>query len=64
MKKRSLIAEISVDTEWLRYSIQNERGRFWTGRGFSKDKRSALTYADPLVVARDKRRVLGDAARG
>jgi hypothetical protein len=57
-KKPALIAEINSDAAWLRYLIKDERGRFWTGRGFSKDKGEALTYADPLVVTRDMRRIL------
>ncbi len=63
-KKPALVAEINTDAEWLRYLIKDERGLYWSGRGFAKDKRRALTYADPLVVTRDMRRVLRRRCKG
>src|SRR6516165_10702789 len=63
-KKPALVAEINTDAAWLRYLIKDERGRYWTGRGFSKDKGEALTYADPLVVTRDMQRILRRRCKG
>jgi hypothetical protein len=63
-QKPSLIAEINVDSEWLRYVIKDEQGRNWTGRGFSQDKRKAPTYAETLVVTRDMRRFLRRRCKG
>ncbi len=63
-KKPALVAEINTDAAWLRYLVKDERGRYWTGRGFSKDKGEALTYADPLVVTRDMQRILRKRCKG
>ncbi len=57
-KKPGLVAVPLVESQWLRWIIQDERERYWTGRGFSKDQRKALTYADALVVTQDMRRIL------
>ncbi len=53
MKKPSLIAEINLDAEWLRYVIQDERGRYWTGRGWSRRPRRALLYAHADFLRED-----------
>jgi hypothetical protein len=58
MKKPALVAVPFIESQWLRYIIQDERERYWTGRSFSKDQRRALTYADSLVVTQDMRRIL------
>ena len=63
-KKPALVAVPYVESEWLRYVIQDERERYWTGRGFVKDQRKALTYADALVVVRDMRRILRKRCKG
>jgi hypothetical protein len=64
MKKRALVAVPDIESEWLRWVIQDERERYWTGRGFSKDQRKALTYADSLVVSQDMRRILKRRCKG
>jgi hypothetical protein len=58
MKKPALVAVPFIESQWLRWVIQDERERYWTGRSFSKDQRKALTYADSLVVTQDMRRIL------
>src|SRR5271166_1389304 len=58
MPKPALFAVGYMESDWIRYAIQGERGRYWTGRGFSKDRRKALAYADKTVIARDMRRIL------
>ena len=40
------------------------RGRYWTGRGFTKDQQKALAYADETVIARDMRRILKRRCKG
>jgi hypothetical protein len=57
-KKPALVAVPFIESQWLRYVIQDERERYWTGRRFSKDQRKSLTYADSLVVTQDMRRIL------
>ena len=64
MKKPALVAVPLIESQWLRYVIQDERERYWTGRGFSKDQRKALTYADSLVVSQDMRRILKKRCKG
>jgi hypothetical protein len=61
MKKPALNAEINTDAARLRNLIQDERGRFWTGRGFSRDNREALAYSNPLVVHQNIQRLHGRA---
>ena len=46
MPKPALFAVGYMESDWIRYAIQDERGRYWTGRGFTKDQRKALAYAD------------------
>lgn len=57
-KKPALFAVGFMESDWVRYLIQDERGKYWTGQAFSKDKRKALAYADETVLARDMRRIL------
>jgi len=64
MKKPALVAVPYLESEWLRWIIQDERKRYWTGRRFSKDQRRALTYADSLVVTQDMRRILKRRCKG
>ncbi len=45
MPKPALFAVGYMESDWIRYAIKDERGRYWTGRGFSKDERKALAYA-------------------
>ena len=45
MPKPALFAVGYMESDWIRYAIQDERGRYWTGRGFTKDQRKALAYA-------------------
>ncbi len=63
-KKPALVAVPFVESQWLRYVIQDERERYWTGKGFSEDQRKALTYADPLIVTQDMRRILKRRCKG
>jgi hypothetical protein len=57
MKKKPALATVGyMESEFVRYAIQDERGRYWTGRGFSKERRKALAYADENVIARDLKR--------
>jgi len=49
---------------WLTSDLEDERGRYWTGRGFSKDQRKVLAYADETVIARDMRRILKRRCKG
>ena len=63
-KKPGLVAVPFIESEWLRWIIQDERKRYWTGRRFSKDQRKALTYADSLVVTQDMRRILRKRCKG
>ena len=64
MKKPALVAVPFIELQWLRYVIQDERERYWTGRGFSKDQRKALTYADSVAVTQDMRRILKRRCQG
>ena len=57
-KKPALFAVGYMESDWVRYAIQDEKGRYWTGKGFTKDERKALAYADENVIARDMRRIL------
>ena len=63
-KKPALFAVSYMDSHWLRYAIQDERGRYWTGRGFTKDQRKALAYADEATLNRDMRRILNRRCKG
>jgi hypothetical protein len=63
-KKPALLAVPFVESQWLRYVVQDERERYWIGKGFSKDQRQALTYADSLVVTQDMRRILKRRYKG
>ena len=63
-KKPALYAVSHMDSDWLRFAIQDERGRYWTGRGFSKDQRKALAYADEVTLNRDMRRILKRRCKG
>ncbi len=62
--KPALVAVPFIESQWLRWIIQDERGRYWTGRGFAKNQRKALTYADSLVVTQDMRRILRKRCKG
>lgn len=57
-KKPAMFAVGYTESDWVRYLIQDESGRYWTGRSFTKDQRKALAYADENVIARDMRRIL------
>jgi hypothetical protein len=63
-KKPALFAVGYMESDWIRYAIEDERGRHWTGRGFTKDQRKALAYADENVIARDMRRILKRRCKG
>jgi hypothetical protein len=59
MKTKPALSAVGfMESEFVRYVIQDEKGRFWTGNGFTKDQRKALAYADENVIARDMRRIL------
>ena len=58
MPKPALFAVGYTESDWIRYAIEDERGRYWTGRGFTKNERKALAYADENVIERDMRRIL------
>ncbi len=65
MKKKPALAAVPfVESQWLRWIIQDEKDRYWMGRRFSKDQRQALTYADSLVVVEDMRRILRRRCKG
>jgi hypothetical protein len=64
MPKPALFAVGYMESDWIRYAIQDKRGRYWTGRGFTKDRRKALAYADETVIARDIRRILKRRCKG
>ena len=53
-----------MESDWIRYAIEDERGRYWTGRGFTKDERKALAHSDENVIARDMRRILKRRCKG
>ena len=63
-KKPALFSVGYMESDWIRYAIEDERGRYWTGRGFSKDERKALAYADENVIARGMRRILKRRCKG
>lgn len=63
-KKPALVAVPFIESQWLRYVIQDERDRYWTGRRFSRDQRKALTYADSVAVTQDMRRILKRRCKG
>jgi len=42
-----------MENDLVHYAIQDETGRYPTGRSFSKDKRKAFAYADENFIARD-----------
>jgi hypothetical protein len=59
MKKKPALAAVGyMESNFVRYAIQDEKGRYWTGRAFAKDKQKALAYADENVIAQDMRRIL------
>ncbi len=66
MKKKPALAAVGYmgDDDLVHYSIQDERGRYWTGRGFAKDKRKALAYTDEPVILQDMRRILKRCCKG
>ena len=65
MKRKPALAAVGdMESDWVRYSIQDERGLYWTGRGFPKDKRKALAYADEPVILRGTRRILKRRCKG
>lgn len=66
MKRKPALAAVGYmgDDDLVHYSIQDERGRYWTGRGFTKDKRKALAYTDEPVILQDMRRILKRLCKG
>jgi hypothetical protein len=64
MPKPALFAVGYMESDWVRYAIQDEMGRYWTRRGFTKDRRKAFAYADETVMARDMRRILKRRCKG
>jgi hypothetical protein len=64
MPKPALFAIGYMESDRIRYAIQDERERYWTGRGFSKDERITFAYADETVIARDMRRILKRRCKG
>ena len=64
MKKKPALFAVGWMDNWVRYAIQDEKGRYFTGRGFTKDKRKALAYADETLVLRDMRRILKRRCKG
>ena len=42
---------------WPRYVLHDDQGRWWTGDGWSGDRRSALLYADWNDVSHEYRRL-------
>jgi len=63
-KKPALVAVPFIESQWLRWIIQDERERCWTSCGFSKDQRKALTYADSVAMTQDMRRILRRRCNG
>ena len=63
-RKPALFAVGYMESNWVRYAIRDERGRYWTGKGFSKDRGRALAYADEVVILRDLRRILKRRCKG
>ena len=64
MPKPALFSVGYMESDRIRYAIKDERGRYWTGRGFTKDRRKALAYADENVIGRDMRRILKRRCKG
>jgi hypothetical protein len=62
--KPALFAAGFMESNFVRYLIQDEWGRFWTGKGFTKQERKALAYADEGVILRDMRRILKRRCKG
>jgi len=61
VRKRAGIAKaIKVFRKTSAHTLDRHRvyRAYWTGRGFTKDRRKALAYADENVIARDMRRIL------
>jgi len=63
-KKPALFAGGYMENDWVHYSIRDETGRYWTGRGFTKDKRRAVAYTDEPVILREMRRILQRRCKG
>ena len=63
-RKPALFAVGFMESDFVRYMIRDERGRYWTGRGFTKDQRKALAYADETSSLRDMRRILKSRCKG
>ncbi len=63
-KKPALFAVGFMESDFVRYMIRDEIGLYWTGKGFTKDQRKALAYADENVIARDMRRILRRRCKG
>ena len=53
-----------MESNWVRYIIQNEKMHYWTGRGFTRDPQKALAYADENVIATGMRRILKRRCNG
>ncbi len=63
-KKPALFAAGFMESNYVRYAIRDERGRYWTGKGFTKDERRAMAYADEVTILRDMRRILRRRCEG
>jgi hypothetical protein len=63
-KKPALFAVGYMENDLVHYSIQDEKGRYWTGRGFTRDRPKALAYTDETVILRDMRRILKRRCKG
>jgi hypothetical protein len=65
MKRKPALSAVGyMESNWVRYIIQDETGRSWTGERFTMDRRKALAYADENVIARDMRRILKRRSQG
>ena len=56
-QKPSLSAVRFMESTCVRYAIHDERGHYWTGRGFSRDQRSLDVVAALVQVFVLSRRV-------
>lgn len=63
-KKPALFAVGYMESDFIRYAIQDERGLYWTGKGFTNDRRKAAAYADEAVILKDMRQILKCRCQG
>ena len=54
---RKIAIEKSGSPAWTRYLLRDDQGQYWTGDGWSVDRRSALLHADWNVVSHEYRRL-------